>query len=134
MKQFCCKCYEDVDVIYKEGERTEKIDDATITYLEKYYVCKKCGNEFYGDLLAWFNTNGSRVPGLTKSGNTITISKNGVKVTFSTVADILAMDIYDFEKTISNIKEVKARGAKVLMLTNQKNLPTQDTSRGERTE
>ena len=59
-------------------------------------------NEFYGDLLAWFNTNGSRVPGLTKSGNTITISKNGVKVTFSTVADILAMDIYDFEKTISN--------------------------------
>ena len=50
MKQFCCKCYEDVDVIYKEGERTEKIDDATITYLEKYYVCKKCGNEFYGDL------------------------------------------------------------------------------------
>lgn len=50
MKQFCCKCYEDVEVIYKEEEKTEKIDDATITYLEKYYVCKKCGNEFYGDL------------------------------------------------------------------------------------
>lgn len=50
MKQFCCKCYEDVDVICKEEDRTEKIDDATITYLEKYYVCKKCGNEFYGDL------------------------------------------------------------------------------------
>lgn len=50
MKQFCCKCYEDVDVIYREEDRTEKIDDATIIYLEKYYVCKKCGNEFYGDL------------------------------------------------------------------------------------
>ena len=50
MKQFCCKCYEDVEVIYKEEEKTEKIDDATITYLEKYYVCKECGNEFYGDL------------------------------------------------------------------------------------
>lgn len=50
MKQFCCKCYEDVEVIYKEEEKTEKIDDATITYLEKYYICKKCGNEFYGDL------------------------------------------------------------------------------------
>lgn len=50
MKQFCCKCYEDVDVIYKEEDRTEKIDDATITFLEKYYICKKCGNKFYGDL------------------------------------------------------------------------------------
>lgn len=50
MKQFCFKCYEDVDVIYKEGERTEKIYDVTITFLEKYYVCNKCGNEFYGDL------------------------------------------------------------------------------------
>ena len=50
MKQFCCKCYEDVDVIYKEEEKTEKIYDVTITFLEKYYVCKKCGNEFYGDL------------------------------------------------------------------------------------
>lgn len=50
MKQFCCKCYEDVDVIYKEEEKTEKIDDATIAFLEKYYVCNECGNEFYGDL------------------------------------------------------------------------------------
>ena len=50
MKQFCCKCYEDVDVIYKEEDRTEKIDDVTITFLEKYYICKECNHGFYDDL------------------------------------------------------------------------------------
>lgn len=50
MKKFCDKCLKDVDVIYKEENTREFIDDVEIEYLEKYYVCKKCNHEFYDDL------------------------------------------------------------------------------------
>lgn len=50
MKKFCTKCLEDRKVTYKENLSTKKIDDATITYLEKYYICNTCGEKIYDDL------------------------------------------------------------------------------------
>lgn len=50
MKKFCTKCLKDRKVAYREKLSTEKIDDATITYLEKYYICNTCGEKFYDDL------------------------------------------------------------------------------------
>ena len=50
MKKFCIKCLKDRKVAYREKISTEKIDDAKITYLEKYYTCKTCGEKLYDDL------------------------------------------------------------------------------------
>ena len=50
MKKFCDKCLKDVEVVYKEENTKEFIDDVEIEYLEKYYVCKECNHEFYDDL------------------------------------------------------------------------------------
>ena len=50
-EQFCTHCMEDRECEYKERIKKEKIDDIEIEYLEKYYICKTCGEEIYGDLL-----------------------------------------------------------------------------------
>lgn len=60
-------------------------------------------NEFYNDLFEWFKTNGKNVSGLSEQNGKFTLTKNGVTVSFSSVNDILSIDIYDFEKTISNV-------------------------------
>ena len=59
-------------------------------------------NELYGDLIDWFKEKGNELAGVSISGDTITISKNNVTVSFSSVTELLAVDIYDFEKTVSN--------------------------------
>lgn len=59
--------------------------------------------EFYGDLFEWFKSKGTELTGLTIDGETYKFSRNGVTVTFKNAEDIMALDIYDFEKTISNI-------------------------------
>ena len=66
-------------------------------------------NEFYGDLYTWFTINGSNISGLKNNNGTFTFTRNGVTVTFSNSEDIKKINIYDFEKTISNIiyKEVE---------------------------
>ena len=50
MIKYCDYCLKEVNCEYKEQNKIEKIDDIEIEYLEKYYVCSECGNEFYGDL------------------------------------------------------------------------------------
>ena len=50
-KQFCTDCMEERVCDYKEHLLKEKIDGLEIEYLEKYYICKECGNKLYGDLL-----------------------------------------------------------------------------------
>ena len=60
------------------------------------------GTEFYSDYYNWLLTKAGILSGITKNGNTITITKNGKTVSFSSAADILKIDIYDFELTLSN--------------------------------
>ncbi len=52
--KYCDYCLKEVDCEYHERNKTEIIDNNKIDYKEKYYVCSKCGNEFYDDL---FNYN-----------------------------------------------------------------------------
>ena len=59
-------------------------------------------NELYGDLIDWFNEKGATLSDVTITDGKITISKNGKTATFSNVEELLAVDIYDFEKTVSN--------------------------------
>ncbi len=50
-KQFCTHCMDDKDCDYREEYITETIDNNTISFLSKYYICKDCGEKIYGDLL-----------------------------------------------------------------------------------
>ena len=59
-------------------------------------------NEIYSDLYDFFKEKGANLEGVTVSGDKITITKNGVTVSFSNITELLAIDIYDFEKTVSN--------------------------------
>ena len=58
--------------------------------------------ELYADFYNWLSTKAGVLSGVTKSGDKITITKNGKTVSFSSGADILNVDIYDFEVTLSN--------------------------------
>lgn len=60
-------------------------------------------SEFYTDLYNWLLTNGKNVKEIVIDGNKVTMTKNGVTVTFTSVDELKAIDKYDFEKTISNI-------------------------------
>lgn len=59
--------------------------------------------EFYTDLYNWLLSNGKNISEITVNGSLVTMIKNGVTVSFSDVAGLKAIDIYHFEKTISNI-------------------------------
>lgn len=48
--KYCDYCLKDVDCEYKERNKVEVIDGVRVEFLEKYYICSECGNEFYGDL------------------------------------------------------------------------------------
>lgn len=51
-KEFCEYCMKDTEVEYKERMKEEiYYGNDKVEYLEKYYVCKECGGELYGDLL-----------------------------------------------------------------------------------
>ena len=56
----------------------------------------------YTDLYNWFKTNGVNSEYVTVTGDTVKIVKNGVTVEFSNIDELKAIDIYDFEKTVSN--------------------------------
>lgn len=84
----------------------------TITYYKNNEIVEEASweskeafvNEFYTDLFNWLSTKGvANVDQITKEGDTIKMVKNGVTVTFSNVDELKALDIYDFEKTISNV-------------------------------
>lgn len=59
-KQFCTHCMEDRECEYKERNKKLKIDELEIEYLEKYYVCKTCGEELYGDLFDYNIREGNK--------------------------------------------------------------------------
>ena len=59
-KQFCTHCMDDRECDYKERNKKLKIDKIEIEYLEKYYVCKTCGEELYGDLFDYNVREGNK--------------------------------------------------------------------------
>ena len=60
-------------------------------------------NEFYSDFFNWIKENESKISGLTKSGNKYTLSKNGVTVSFASADEMKTIEIYSYEKTLSNL-------------------------------
>ena len=73
-----------------------KITEKTFTSKQEFV------NEFYTDYFNWLKDNVDNISELSFDGSKYTISKNGVTVTFTSVDDIKAEDIYNFEKTYSN--------------------------------
>lgn len=65
--------------------------------------------EFYNDLFEWIKSKGTTLEGLTINGTEYSFTRNGKTVKFSSAADIKALNVYDFELTMSNImyKEVE---------------------------
>lgn len=60
-------------------------------------------DDFYNDFYQWLLTNGNNIPEVTITGSTVKMVKNGVTVQFSNASGILDIDIYNFEKTLSNL-------------------------------
>ena len=50
MKQFCGHCFKEVKCSYNERIKEFEYDNNKFRFLEKYYICNECGNDFYGDL------------------------------------------------------------------------------------
>ena len=59
--------------------------------------------DFYNDLFNWIKDNASNISGLTVTNGTYKLTRNSTTVTFASASDIKASDIYDFEKTFSNL-------------------------------
>ena len=57
-------------------------------------------NELYTDWFTWLDSNVGKISGLTKENDTYKLSMNGKSPTWTDVASLRAMDIYDVEKTI----------------------------------
>ncbi len=90
---------------------TYELINYTITYNDNLSVVTEVKwdskeaftTELYTDLFNWIKDNYSKVSGMSLSNGTYTFTKNGKTATFSSVDELKAIDIYDFEKTISNI-------------------------------
>lgn len=88
-----------------------RVNNYTITYeanvdeiVESSWPSKQAFiDEFYTDLYNWLLTNGKNIKEITVQGNKVTMTKNGVTVSFDSVEGLKNIDKYDFEKTISNI-------------------------------
>ena len=50
MKKYCGNCLKEVECQYKERTKILEYQNKKINFLEKYYICNECGNEFYDDL------------------------------------------------------------------------------------
>ena len=53
--------------------------------------------EFYTDLFNWVSDNASKISSLTKNGSTFIMTRYDRTATWSNVAELRALDIYDFE-------------------------------------
>ena len=60
-------------------------------------------DELYTDLFNWIKEKGTAISGMTINGSTYSMTKNGKTATFSSVEELKGLDLYVFEKTISNI-------------------------------
>lgn len=59
-------------------------------------------NDFYGDFFNWISENYQKI-GMTLSSGTYSYTLHGVTVTFKDKDDIIAIDKYNYEKTLSNL-------------------------------
>ena len=50
MRKFCENCLKEVNCEYFEDNKEIVVNNKTIKYLEKYYICSECNNKFYDDL------------------------------------------------------------------------------------
>ena len=50
MKKFCGHCFKEVECTYNERIKEFEYDNNKFSFLEKYYVCDECHEEFYDDL------------------------------------------------------------------------------------
>lgn len=50
MRKYCDFCLKEVECGYNERNKEIFINDEKINFLEKYYICNECNNEFYDDL------------------------------------------------------------------------------------
>ena len=93
-----------VTAVYDPIEYTITFD-ANINIVEetKWATKQDFTNELYSDLFNWIKERGTKISGLTVTDGTYKLTRNSTTVTFSSVEELLALDIYDFEKTISNI-------------------------------
>ena len=60
MKKFCDNCLKEVKCEFRERNKKLRIDKLEVEYLEKYYVCDKCGKEFYDDLFDYNINEGNK--------------------------------------------------------------------------
>ncbi len=76
----------------------------TTTVTESTWATKdEFVTDFYSDLFNWIKNKGTDLDGLTVSDGTYTFTRNGTTVKFASASDIKGLNVYDFEKTISNI-------------------------------
>ena len=84
--------------------------DYTITYkdtlstvtVSEWATKEEFGAEFYSDYFEWLKTKVGIISGLVKTSTGYSLTKNGKTVSFASPEDILAIDIYAFEVTLSN--------------------------------
>ncbi len=48
--KLCDRCFREVEYDFGERIKSFNYDNTEFKFLEKYYVCKECGREFYEDL------------------------------------------------------------------------------------
>ena len=59
--------------------------------------------DFYQDFFSWITEQKDILEGVSENNQTITIMLNSTTVTFSSVSELRALNIYDVEKTIGNL-------------------------------
>ena len=93
----------DVTAVYE-------LDTYTITYKPNMLIMKSETwatkedflNEFYTDLFNFLDSKVGKISGLSKSDGTYTFSLNGKTPSWTSVAELRQLDLYDFEKTCAN--------------------------------
>lgn len=77
--------------------------NADKVYEEEWTTKEDFKNEFYNDLFDWIKSKGTSISGLSIENEVYTFTRNEKKVTFKNANDIIELNVYDFEKTISNL-------------------------------
>ena len=95
-------CYKPINYSITYVSNLEKVVKTSFGSKEQFI------EELYSDLFNWIASRGTAISGMKVNNGVYTFTRNGKTVSFSNVDELLALDIYDFELTISNIlyKEV----------------------------
>ncbi len=73
MRKFCEHCLKEVNCTYGERQKELEYLNQKVKFLEKYYICNNCENEFYDDLYDYNIKAGNNE--LRKLSGTITIDE-----------------------------------------------------------